>query len=142
MPQHCIVCKESRATFLAGCECRDKLLHKRCLTTFARALYQEKRKTCETCGKEMSGITMMHWRKIIAERLSDGGFGFRKTGLRPVLSYSTMPSDERMQEVQRKWEDLVDAELSNAPEWCVKTLKNCRKHSVEWTKIVTTCKWD
>lgn len=135
---NCLACEQPRAAYPLGCGCDDKFLHKSCFTSLARRLYPEKRETCNACGEKMRGITMVHWRKVLAGRLVADFCRLSVSGLKPV-HYSWRQPDS-LAELQQTWEERVDKELTLCPEWCVKSLERARKNQVVWKTSMT--KWD
>jgi len=144
--QSCVVCKTSRGKFTCGCQCASATVHKQCMYNLALRAYERKTKLCETCRAPLSCLKAHHFsyamRRALQARLAHTGIRFGRIGSVPVCftrhGLHTLDNDKKR--VQEEWQNAIDDELANAPEFAAKSLRNAKKRKVEFA--FAGSKWD
>ncbi len=147
-PLKCIVCKTSKGKIACDCQCNGANIHKKCIPSLALRLYKRKRDSCDICKAKISCVKRQHFfkatRSMLKNRIKYTDIYFTsKNGIIPMhmRRRDSSLSDFQKSEIQQKWEQLIDEELSNCPEFAKKPLQNARKHQVKFT-VSYGCKWD
>ena len=81
---------------------------------------------------------------MLKKRIKYTDIFFGKSGMVPTHYRGRLLSEfteNQQKEVQTQWEQLIDEELADCPEFAKKPLQNARKHQVKFT-VSYGCKCD